>query len=130
MSDDMVWALYSLRIHRAMRLIEDPRRWIKGASAIFLPIDGEIVQCYCMSGALNRASNQLYKEGYKLRDSKDYEILLGVAREELEKRGIYAGRASVQVFNDHPDTTHDMVMAAMREAHRRALRQEVSPDAQ
>lgn len=80
----------------ARALIDTPEKWIKGSF--------EESGCFCITGALGMAEKgkaRLFSDGA-------YEALC---------KGLPAGRVvSLPYFNDHPDTTHPMILAVFDRA--------------
>lgn len=94
-------------LNDAAELLSDPARWHKGSYAgnmLGEPVpthDPEAV-CWCLSGALVRSNS--VNIGYIAHDEA-YHALTTVVQD--------MGHSTIVKFNDHPETTHEMVMRVM-----------------
>lgn len=89
----------SLLLLRAMKLIERERNWIRGT----LKKRRWFGWRYCMVGALVAASRPSFPG-----EDEAYRFLFKACRAH--------GTSAVAIFNDHPTTTHALVLQVYREA--------------
>lgn len=112
-------------------LLEDPERWTKGAMAYDIPASqvkkiqlgqyrdrhmcpsrGDISspqpQCFCVVGAQLRLNIGIHDKRVGTAIVKFYPRFVELADKADQTIEVY--------FNDHPDTTHEMVMAVVKEA--------------
>ena len=93
-----------LEILTAVRdLLSDPTRWTQGTFARDArgepSHDWNTESCWCLAGAI-----------YRVAISDDY----GMRAEEFVSN--VTGVANIRLFNDHPNTTHESVLAVLDQA--------------
>ncbi len=83
----------------AKELIDTPVKWIKKESWFVKNIDGQKIDCYCAIGAVAHvtADNQISNDS-----------MVAATKRFLRVNNI----TSIILFNDDPETTHEMVMRA------------------